>query len=118
MARNLFVNQDSGAICRVVSTDDSYAQYEVIHPVPSSYNMPKREYDANFHKYWRPARAEDLNTFEAEFELPAEAPPEWVNEVLGNERTAFMADLERWMQDPEFKQEFEKRFTEVSSGLA
>lgn len=78
MAKNLFVNEDSGAIAKVVSTDASYAQYEVIHPTPSSYNMPRREYDVSFWRYWRPAKPSDLARFEAEIELPGAAPAEWL----------------------------------------
>lgn len=81
MTRNLFVNESTGALGKVVSTDESYAYLEIMHPKPSNYAMPRKEYDRLFHTQWRPARAEDLNQFEAPIELPAQAPAEWVEQV-------------------------------------
>ena len=75
--RNLFVNRESGAMCRVTHTDDSYAYLEVVDP-PSKYAMPRREYDTVFVKLWRPASDEDVVRFEADYDLPANAPAGWL----------------------------------------
>lgn len=53
--QTLYVNRESGAICRIAKVDDSYAYLEIIAPSPSRFAMRRSDYDTQFAKAWRPA---------------------------------------------------------------
>lgn len=78
-ARNMFVNRESGAICRVTHVDSSYATVEVIWPAPGKYSMPVKDYDGGtFAEQWRPATAEDIRPTEGDgFRFPHRIAEDW-----------------------------------------
>lgn len=76
----LFYNEESGALCRVMDVDTSYAYIEVLLPDHSSYSVPIREYDSTWATHWRPATAEDvalLGGTEGTYRPPANAAELW-----------------------------------------
>jgi hypothetical protein len=73
--QTLFVNRTSGAIGRIARVDDSYAHLEIISPRPARYSMPRKEYDEQFAKRWRPAApGESAGTA---IPAPASVEPDW-----------------------------------------
>lgn len=76
MAR-MFINKDSGALVRVDRVDASFAYITVLAKLPSTFAMPRREYDTTFIHLFRPAETGEIEAAEAELELPANAPASW-----------------------------------------
>jgi hypothetical protein len=63
---------------RVERTDASYAYLTVLSRLPSSYAMPRAEYDSTFVHRFRPAGIDEVMKAEdALDDLPANAPAEW-----------------------------------------
>ena len=72
-----YVNNHSGAICRVVEVNDGFAILEIVSPKWSKYSMPIAEYEGAasvpegnwFSNIWRPATPGDMPS------NPAARPP-------------------------------------------
>ena len=82
LSSNVFVNRDSGAICRVRKVDDSYAYLDILNGTGSNalqtaFSMPVAQYDAEFALIWRPATAEDLIGMEDEGYRPPANTGDW-----------------------------------------
>lgn len=84
---NVFVNRESGVICRVRKVDASFAYIEMLSPQSDSggtwlaqttYSMPIAEYDERFAEMWRPATAADLVGFDDEgYRPPKVTASDW-----------------------------------------
>lgn len=84
VADNLFTNESTGAIGRVVNVDGSYAYLEVLFPESSTHSIPIADYDSTWASYWRPATAEDLTGLGGDmsgFRPPANAAEFWPQET-------------------------------------
>jgi hypothetical protein len=81
----LFVAREGGALCRVAEVNETYVKIEVLPGrnggLPSSYSMPKGDYDALFGKLWRPAKPEDLAEDDG-YQPPASIPDDWAENPL------------------------------------
>lgn len=64
-------HRETGTVCRVIKTDDSYAYIEVLRPTQSRHAITRAEYDRTWLDSWAPADSQPDDPDAVGFELPA-----------------------------------------------